>query len=227
MTAAIDGRNAGPRFKRIHLYIYSYPGKANILIYTGVQPLLWTIMWTMMIVTSKPNVGYHGMQTWPQEGFMGSRHRPEQLIPDGLSPSEHLRSALNTRHPYVDGAVSTTAVTQALGLRQFSAEQLLAWRCKMRGALMALALATSGEDALFLDLVHPLIGKVLRAYTDKNVATMRELWFITQPPDYSAVAALCVGLPMLGWAPPAFGLLPRVKGPVNSYGDWKRGAGGA
>ena len=90
---------------------------------------------------------------------------------------------------------------------------------------MALALATAGEDALFLDLVHPLIGKVLRAYTDKNVATMRELWFITQPPDYSAVAALCVGLPMLGWAPPAFGLLFRVKGPVNSYGDWKRGAG--
>ena len=92
------------------------------------------------------------------------------------------------------------------------------------GALMALALATAGEDALFLDLV-PLIGKVLWAYTNKNVATMRELWFITQPPDYSAAAALCVGLPMLGWAPPAFGLMRRVKGPGKSYDDWKRGGG--
>ena len=58
-------------------------------------------------------------------GLQGSRHRLQQLIPDGLSPSEHLRSALNTRNPYVDGAVFTTVVTQALGVRQFSAEQLL------------------------------------------------------------------------------------------------------
>ena len=29
---------------------------------------------------------------------------------------------------------------------------------------------------------------------------------------------------MIGWAPPAFGLMPRVKPPLSSYEDWKSGA---
>ena len=50
---------------------------------------------------------------------------------------------------------------------------------------------------------------------------MRELWFLSVPADYSAVAALCTGLPMLGWAPPAFGLLPRVRPPSDTFSSWK------
>ena len=157
-------------------------------------------------------------------GNQGSRHRPQQLVPDGLPPLEHLRSALRTRHPYVDGAISTPAVTQALNRRRFSAEPLVKWRNNVMDALLALSGATAHEDALFLDQVHPLVGQVLRAFMTKNLAMMRELWFISQPQDYSAVAALCVGLPMIGWTPPAFGLMPRVKEPSSSYDVWKRGA---
>ena len=154
-------------------------------------------------------------------GRQGARHRPVQLIPDGLKPDAHLGAALVTEHPFVGQSVSTFSVNMALDKRKFSAKELVLWRFEVRKVLEELAAATLEDDEEFLELVPDLVARVLRAYAVKKLALMRELWFVTQPRDYAAVACLCVGLPMIGWAPPAFGLMPRVKGPAKSYHDWK------
>ena len=154
-------------------------------------------------------------------GRQGARHRPAQLVPDGLSPEAHLCSALETEHPFVGKMVSTFAVNQALDLRVFSAAELNQWRAEVMEAVKQLAAETAAEDEELLDLVPFLVSRVLRAYAVKKIGMMREIWFVAQPRDYAAVACLCVGLPMLGWAPPAFGLMPRLKAPSNSYADWK------
>ena len=52
---------------------------------------------------------------------------------------------------------------------------------------------------------------------------MREVCFICSPRDYAAVSLLTVGLPMLNWAPPVYGLLERVKPPAATYAEWRAG----
>jgi hypothetical protein len=66
-----------------------------------------------------------------------------------------------------------------------------------------------------------MVKAVLEAYLQKKICFMRELNFVTNPADFAAVACLVVGLPMLGWAFPAYGLMERRRAPANSYEDWK------
>ena len=53
-------------------------------------------------------------------GRQGARHRPTQLIPDGLTPKEHLSSAMDLAHPFLKNSVSTFAVNLALSRNTFS-----------------------------------------------------------------------------------------------------------
>ena len=69
------------------------------------------------------------------------------------------------------------------------------------------------------DAAHPDVAKVLRAYCPKNVALMRELAAATEPDDDGAVMWLCLGLPMLGWAPAARGLMRRVLPPSTTIDE--------
>ena len=54
------------------------------------------------------------------------------------------------------------------------------------------------------------MAAVLRAIGIKNVVLMRELAFTCRSLDISPPAYLLIGLPMLGWAPGAEGLMRRM-----------------
>ena len=46
-------------------------------------------------------------------GRQGSRNRPTQLIPDGLSPEDHVSQAFQLVHPFLQDKPSTTSVRRA------------------------------------------------------------------------------------------------------------------
>jgi hypothetical protein len=90
-------------------------------------------------------------------------------------------------------------------------------------ALHALANATEDEDELFRKTVHPNIRRVLVAYGSKNLAFMREVADICLCTDDEAVMYLALGLPLLGWAPPARGVMCRRKAPEGSISEFLAG----
>ena len=77
--------------------------------------------------------------------------------------------------------------------------------------LHVLAERVADENGELLSRAPAPVSAVLLACGPKHVALMRELCFVCHPPDATAVASLMKGLPTFGWAPPAFGLLERVK----------------
>ena len=154
-------------------------------------------------------------------GRQAPRHRPAQLVTDGLTCEEHLAASMLVKHPFLSETASTFAVNLALEGERWPAERLVTWRGKVCKALEELALTTASEDRSFLDLVAPNVSAVLKAYSYKNIAFMREVCFLCAPRDYAAISCLTVGLPMIGWTFPAFGLLERVKPPEVMYEVWK------
>jgi hypothetical protein len=78
----------------------------------------------------------------------------------------------------------------------------------------------SDEDDEFIRLAPPGVSAVLKAYCVKRVAFMREVVHLCSPEDYAAVSMLVMGLPMLGWSCPAFGLMDRVNHPNQSIEDF-------
>jgi len=154
-------------------------------------------------------------------GRQGSRKRPGQLIIDGLEPHEHVRQALDLKHPFITMEASTQAVNLALGGREMTTGEVIEWRGKVREALKSLASAVGSDDKIIYMNMNPTVKAVLKAYSQKSISFMRELNFITNPADFAAVSCLVLGLPMLGWAFPAYGLMERIREPANSYEDWK------
>ena len=71
-----------------------------------------------------------------------------------------------------------------------------------------------------LELVEPTVATVLRAFGIKNIAFIREIAFLCGARDISSPAFLLIGLPMLGWAPAAEGLMDRVRQPEMSIGEF-------
>ena len=154
-------------------------------------------------------------------GRQWARKRPGQLNVDGLKPDEHVRRALNLTHPFLIEDSSTGAVKLALAGPDMAADELIKWRGEVRETLKILASAVVSDDIVIYKNMNPMVKAVLEAYLQKKICFMRELNFVTNPADFAAVACLVVGLPMLGWAFPAYGLMERQRAPANSYEDWK------
>ena len=114
-------------------------------------------------------------------GLQAARHRIPQLIPDGLSPDQHLSEALSLSHPYLARGASTDAVRLALEWSLMGHNELVARRRAVIEAMHVLADATADEDEYIRSQVHPHIGATLRAYKEKNIAFMREVAFVTSP----------------------------------------------
>ena len=153
-------------------------------------------------------------------GAQAPRQRPSKLVPDGLRPDEHLKAAKRLQHPFLKVDVSTAAVRNALEPCGLDSGQINAFRHKVCECLQELASCTEEEDKYLITLAHPYVAAVLRAYKMKKVAFMREVCFVCQPEDYAAVPSLLIGLPMLGWACPAFGLMNRVSPPTHTIDEW-------
>ena len=165
--------------------------------------------------------GFGRNQDLAAGGRQGSRKRPGQLIEDGLLPQEHIERALETPHPFVSTLGSTETVRLALRGPMPAAEKLISWRRQVCEKLKELADVANPDDSMIFEMLNPSVKAVLKAYDVKKISFMRELNIITMPEDFAAISCLVIGLPMLGWTFPAFGLMERVKTPSNSYADWK------
>ena len=152
-------------------------------------------------------------------GVQGARGRPGQLICDGLPPDAHLHRALSLEHPYETFSGTTPAVEYALK-RQTDASTMISNRKEIISCLYKLSNMLSDEDDEFIRLAPPGVSAVLKAYCVKRVAFMREFVHLCSPEDYAVVSILVMGLPMLGWSCPAFGLMDRVNHPIQSIEDF-------
>ena len=153
-------------------------------------------------------------------GAQSSRHRPSQLIEDGLEPASHLREARCTAHPYLVESSSTTSVQLALQMFAKMRPILPRFRKEVMAIVGELAVACKEENDEIVSLADTSVRAVLRSFKCKNVCLMREINFITCPEDYSAIASLVTGLPMVGLTQPAFGLLERVKVGTSCLNEW-------
>ena len=153
-------------------------------------------------------------------GLQARRGKFPQLIPDGLTPQQHLCRALCTEHPYKTVSPSTPMVRLALEKSRIPASELINARAKVTGAVKSLAAATSAEDHRIRQLAHPSVRRVLEAYMPKNIAFVREIGMACACYDDEAALRMFVGIPMLGWAPDAKGLMRRRKPPSTSIDEW-------
>lgn len=153
-------------------------------------------------------------------GLQPTRHKLPQLIEDGCSPDEHLSRALLLEHPILGDKFSTRSVTEALDRVPEDPSRLNQSRKDVCIALQNLAAAYADEDKAILEYVHPYVRNVLCAYGVKTLAFMREVGDICGCLDDEAIIYLAIGLPLLGWAPPARGLMSRVRGPECCISDF-------
>ena len=133
-----------------------------------------------------------------------------QLVPDGLTPREHLEAALKCVHPFQRDPTVHPPVGHALRASGTSSTHLDDVRLRVSNLMVKLAAALSEENFELLALLHPDVSAVLRsAGFTKNLAAMRELAFIYTPRDWGAVPYLATGLPMVGPSDAVGGMLAR------------------
>ena len=126
-------------------------------------------------------------------------------------------------HPILKECHSTRAVCEALERSHDDHERLNRDRKNMCQALHRLAKATEAEDLRILEYVHPRVKRVLVAYGIKKLAFMREVCNICGCMDDEAVMHLAIGLPLLGWAPAARGLMDRKREPECTIDEFLEG----
>ena len=153
-------------------------------------------------------------------GLQSKKNPYPQLIEDGLPPDVHLERALALDHPYMMVHPSTKAVKVALELSSMPAVDVVRARLHAKSALDVLAKTTACENSWLTMCTHANVQLVLGAFGQKNLAFMREVAYVRGTTDDEAAIWLSLGLPMLGWAPPARGLMDRVRTPEVSIDDF-------
>ena len=133
-------------------------------------------------------------------GRQGQRNRPSQLIPDGLTPRQHLDIARVLLHPIMSTVAENATVELALsGARRGT--NLVELRYMVCDIIMDMLSLSIDENFARRDTVR----SVLRAYEPKSMFLLRQFMYICLPEDYGAASCLVLGLPMMGWAFPAYG----------------------
>ena len=115
---------------------------------------------------------------------------------------------------------TTASVKYALRNAPDDLEDLVERRVEVSKTIRILAEACADENAELLRLCEPSVAVVLHAFGTKNVALMREIAFVCDTTDIASPGLLLIGLPMLGWAPGADGLTPRLKPPIRPVEDF-------
>ena len=149
-------------------------------------------------------------------GVQPTRKALPQLIPDGLPEHLHLEAALMVQHPMTYGPGTTKAVQYALKHVTDDLEDTAARRLKTLSLVKELTEACKEENDELTEACEASVKVVLGAFGTKNVVLMRELSFVCGTRDVTSPCALLIGLPMLGWAPGADGLMQRVRQPKVS-----------
>jgi len=115
---------------------------------------------------------------------------------------------------------TTSAVEYALENAPTDVEETMTRRKVVAEAVAQLAELLDDENKSLIKNCDKSVGKVLNAGVMKHVALMRELAVACRTEDIASPALLLIGIPMLGWAPPAHGLLARVSPPEMSMEEW-------
>ena len=132
----------------------------------------------------------------------------------------HLQAALRVQNPLSYEPATTASVKYALRNAPDDLEEVVQRRIEVSRIIRLLAEACADENAELLKLCEPSVARVLQAFGTKNVALMREIAFVCDTNDISSPGLLLIGLPMLGWAPGADGLMPRLKPPLQSVEEF-------
>ena len=98
-------------------------------------------------------------------GHQGSRNRPDQLLPEGLSPKQHLACALELEHPF--SAACSLGVTSEAGFRgaTWDLPRLIGWRESVSKRL-ACTCGQSGRGEHGVDLAN----------ADASVFCLARIW---------------------------------------------------
>ena len=153
-------------------------------------------------------------------GIQPTRKALPQLVPDGMPPDLHLKAALRVKHPLAYEPATTAPVRYALDYAPDDLDEINNSRGRVAKLLRKLADACSRENEELLEACAPSVQAVLKSFGRKNVALMREIAYTCNSRDVASPAFMLIGLPMLGWAPGADGLMVRVKEPEVSINDF-------
>ena len=119
-----------------------------------------------------------------------------QLIPDFLSPEEHLQVAMVTQHPLGLSTAAPSWCEAAFTEQDQNCDTVNNRRVDLVDALQALHAVTAQESIRICAAVHPYIRPVVAR---RSVAFMRELQFVTGAADACFLADFLLGSPMFGW----------------------------
>jgi hypothetical protein len=156
-------------------------------------------------------------------GLQPTRKALPQLIPDGLPPHLHLEAALAVQHPMTYLPTTTVPIKYALEHVGDDIEDTLDRRREAIAIMAELAAACEEENEELIRLCEPSVQKVLRAFGTKNIVLMRELAYLCGTRDILSPCAMLIGLPMLGWAPGAEGLMARMRHPTMTLDEFLAG----
>ena len=156
-------------------------------------------------------------------GLQPTRKALPQLLPDGLPPHLHLQAALATKHPMAYKPVPTAPVAYALKYALDDDTAMNEQRCEATKVLRELEAACKEENDELMKMCSPSVVTVLKAIGVKNVVFMREVAFACGSRDIASPALMLIGLSMIGWAPPADGLMERMRKPETSIEDFLAG----
>ena len=154
------------------------------------------------------------------KGMQPTRKALPQLIPDGLSPHLHLQAAMVVRHPMMLKPISSAPVEYALKYADDDLEVTRRKSLAVVSVLRKLAVACQKDNEELMTRCGETVATMLQAVGYKNVAFMREITFACGSRDISSPAFLLIGLPMLGWAPAADGLMARARPPKVSVDEF-------
>ena len=152
-------------------------------------------------------------------GVQATQKKLPQLLSDGLSPAMHLQAAMCVQNPLTYVASTTVAVKYALANAPNDFNETCERRKAVAATIRLIAAACDEENERMIQLCEPSVAAVLRAFGTKNIALMRELAYVCGAQDIASPALLLLGLPMIGWAPGAEGLMRRTKEPLQSVED--------
>ena len=140
-----------------------------------------------------------------------------QLIPDDLTPGEHLHVSLTLCHPMQLQTSLFPPVVYAIAHGITDDKACCEQRMMMLGEVQNLAKALDEEKHEIIKKCHPCIQTVLTQNNlVRHVPLQRELAFICGTPDWGAVTSLVQGLPMIGHAVWVAEMMVRCKPSTNT-----------
>jgi hypothetical protein len=162
----------------------------------------------------------HSIAARASSGIQAAGKALPQLIPDGLTPGEHVAVAMNTCHPLQLTPTLFPPVAYATNNGLYDNEECNAQRTHMLKLVTNMAHALDDEKQEAVAACNPIVAEVLTQNNfARHIPLQRGLAYVFNIPDWGAVPSLMCGLPMVGHAVLVPGVMCRNKPPICSIQD--------